>query len=86
MAVLSLGVLVIMAIIYVLLFLSLSGALKKITSRQWSSTGGANSSKDGDFTLSDPSSVAATRRREVRAVARRMLWFVLGAKMTAGSS
>ena len=81
MAIMSLGVLLTMAALYILLFLRLSGALKKTSAllHQGSSTGGSSSSDP--YTRSptpvDTSRSASDRRRQVRAVARKMLWYPL---------
>jgi len=70
---LSISALVLMAILYIFLFLSLSGALEKITHRQNSSTGqGSSSGPDGKSSDALPSSVK--RGKKVRSVARKMLW------------
>ncbi|KAL7413828.1 hypothetical protein BDY24DRAFT_370115 [Mrakia frigida] len=69
----AISCLVIMAVIYIILFLSLSGALEKITGRMNSSTGRGSSSNPSRTSTAIPSSV--TRGRQVRSVARKMLWF-----------
>jgi len=58
-----------MVVIYVILFLSLSGALERITNRTNSSNGFGSSGGKSSADL--PSSV--TRGRQVRKVARKML-------------
>ncbi|KAL7412697.1 hypothetical protein BDY24DRAFT_416074 [Mrakia frigida] len=72
-AFLSVSALTIMLILYVILFLSLSGALDRISNRQISSVGKGSSSGVAGGRSEVPSSV--TRGRQVRKVARKMLWY-----------
>ena len=65
---LAFGVLVTMAILYVLIFLSLTGTLARITDRILS--------QDSGDKVRATMSPASKRAREVRKVARKMLWYV----------
>ncbi|KAL7416630.1 hypothetical protein BDY24DRAFT_438467 [Mrakia frigida] len=70
----SLAVLLIMIILYVGLFLSLSGILDRLIERSTSVPSG--SSNSGNLqSNSSPIGAAEKVRREVRKVARKMLWF-----------
>ena len=65
-AVLFLGVLCLMSVIYTLIFLSLFGALDRVSSR-WKS---AVSSESSGASVTE----AEQKAREVRRIAKKMLW------------
>ena len=71
--VMSLFVLATLAVIYSILFLSLSGALERISGRQ-NSSAGAISSTGKPSRHHDAQMSTVKRAREVRQVARKMLW------------
>ncbi|KAL7411990.1 hypothetical protein BDY24DRAFT_394174 [Mrakia frigida] len=70
----SLGVLFIMMVLYFGLFLSLSGALDRLANRTTSVPTGSSNSGNRHGT-STPIGAAERRGREVRKIARKMLWF-----------